>query len=169
MIPEAGASGRIELWQADTFPDRWELTKTLFEGQSCADTVIFQHEGNWWLFTNIASDDFLDHCTELHIFKIDSPLMNEVVPHSMNPVMLDARYARNAGRIRLRDGRLVRIAQNNQSHYGFGFSFLQINKLSLDEYEESLILSVTPDQLHGAVATHHFDDLDDCYVYDCRR
>jgi hypothetical protein len=71
MIPETHATQRLELWRATDFPTGWELAKTAFDGVHMADTVIYEHEGQWWLFTNICQDSFGDFGAELHLYRID--------------------------------------------------------------------------------------------------
>jgi len=60
MMPETAQKKRIEIWQADNFPNSWKLKKILFEGQSFADTTFFiDNLGNKWLFTNKSTDKFI--------------------------------------------------------------------------------------------------------------
>lgn len=166
MVPESGENRQIEIWKAIDYPLGWVLHKAVMQSQSCADTTIFEHKGDWWMFTNISNDPFEDHCSELHIFKVDSPMLNEIEPHALNPVIMDARTARNAGRITVRDGKLTRLAQNNAYHYGYGFSLMEIEKLSLQEYGERCLYSVEPGFVRGITSTHHLDHLDGVYIFD---
>ncbi|NNE22879.1 MAG: hypothetical protein HKN11_09735 [Rhizobiales bacterium] len=166
MIPETAKSRQIEIWKAKNFPLEWTLHKTVLQGQSCADTTIVEHDGAWWMFTSISLDSFDDHCSELHVFKVDSPLLNRIEPHELNPVITDARTARNAGRIAVRDGKLTRLAQNNAYHYGYGFSLMEIECLSVREYHEKCLYSVKPDFAPGIGSTHHMDQLDNVHIFD---
>lgn len=166
MIPETAQSRQVEIWKAVDFPLGWTLHKTVLQGSSCADTTIFEHNGSWWMFTSISIDGFDDHCSELHVFKVDSPLLNEIEPHELNPVITDARTARNAGRIAVRDGKLTRLAQNNAHHYGYGFSLMEIEHLSLKEYREKCLYSAEPGFAPGIGSTHHLDELDSIHIFD---
>lgn len=166
MIPETAQSRQVEIWKAVDFPLGWTLHKTVLQGSSCADTTLFEHDGSWWMFTNMSIDSFDDHCSELHVFKIDSPLLNEIEPHELNPVITDARTARNAGRIAVRDGKLTRLAQNNAHHYGYGFSLMEIENLSLKEYREKCVYSAEPGFAPGICSTHHLDELDGIHIFD---
>ena len=166
MVPESGENRQIEIWKAIDYPLGWVMHKAVMQGKSCVDTTIFEHNGDWWMFTNISTDAFNDHCSELHIFKVDSPMLNKIEPHALNPVIFDARTARNAGRIAMRNGKLTRLAQNNANHYGYGFSLMEIEKLSLQEYSERCLYSVEPGFARGITSTHHLDHLDGVYVFD---
>ena len=166
MIPETAQNRQIEILKAENYPLEWSLVKTALVGQSCADTTIFEHKGEWWMFTNIAQDIFDDHCSELHAFKVDSPLLNEITPHKLNPIVTDARTARNAGRIAVREGKLTRLAQNNAFHYGYGFSLMEIEELSLSTYREKKIYGAHTGFAAGITATHQMDQLNDIHIFD---
>ena len=166
MIPETAQARQIEIWQATSYPLEWQLHKVVMQGTSCADTTIFEHDGEWWMFTSMSNDSFGDHCSELCIFKVDSPLLNKIEPHELNPVIIDARVARNAGRIAVRNGKLTRLAQNNSFHYGYGFSLVEIEKLNLQEYSEKKIYSAKPGFANGITSTHQMDHNDDIHIFD---
>ena len=166
MIPETAQNRQIEIWRADDYPHEWSLYKTVMEGQSCADTTLVEHDGQWWMFTNISTDGFDDHCSELYVFRVDSPLLDRIEPHALNPVVTDARTARNAGRITVRDGRLTRLAQNNAFQYGYGFSLMAVDRLSLSDYSETALFEATPGFAPGVSSTHHMDQLGEVHIFD---
>jgi hypothetical protein len=170
MIPESCAARRVEVWRCTKFPLEWELYSVGLEGESVADTVLFEDEGQWWMFANISSGMHEDQCNELHVFSIDGPALKTVVPHPLNPVVIDSRVARNAGRIRRKDGQLIRPSQNS-SHgvYGWGLNLMEITRLDMEGYEERCLVQFGPDQL-GVAAFHHVDSLGDTFVVDgCRK
>lgn len=169
MVPESHEAKRLELWRCVEFPLGWELVKTVLEGESLADSTLCQWEGHWWLFTNKSIAGTADHNCALHIYRIDSPMMNTLEPHHANPVVIDATRARNGGRIHLRDGFLMRPAQNNAHHYGYGLSVQRIKTLTLEAYEEEQVLSVRPGFIRGISACHHLDTNGETFVFDARR
>lgn len=73
----------------------------------------------------------------------------------------DARTARNAGRIAVRNGKLTRMAQDNAHQYGCGLAMMEIERLSLQEFREKQVYAVTPGFVHGVGSTHHMDHLDE--------
>lgn len=170
MLPETNQSGRLEIWRCIEFPHRWELYSTALEGQAPADSVLVQHAGNWWLFTNLSDfHAYEDHCSELHIFRVDGPALNEVVPHTLNPVVIDGTFARNAGRIFSRNGMLYRPSQRNEyGIYGYGLNIMEINELTLDTFSERCIRVVLPKFRPGLMGCHHFDAAAGRYVIDAR-
>ena len=170
MVPEASAAARVEVWRCVEFPFHWALYATALEGISVADTVLFEDGGHWWMFSNISNGPVEDHCNELHVFSIDGPKLKRVVPHPLNPVVMDSRVARNAGRIARRDGRLIRPSQNN-SHgvYGWGLNLMEITRLDMEAYDERRISNFEPGFKPGIAACHHVDFADDIFVIDgCR-
>ena len=169
MIPESHETRRLEIWRCVDFPLRWTLEKTAMEGLSLADSSVCEHDGRWWLFANQAESAAGDHNSELYIYQIDSPMMNVIVPHAGNPVLIDARRGRNGGRIRRENGFLVRPAQNNAFRYGYGLGIYRIRTLTLDAYDEEPIFSVEPDFRPGITCCHHIDACEDIFVFDARR
>ena len=170
MIPETHSTQRLELWRATDFPTGWELAKTALEGVQMADTVLYEHEGQWWMFTNICHDSFGDYGAELHLYRIDGPMLNEVEPHPLNPVVIDSRTARGGGRVFAQDGRLYRTSQDN-SHglYGFGLNVMEITRLDMLGYAEHRVRHVTGDFDDAIMACHHMDAAAGRFVIDVRR
>ena len=170
MAPETNQTRRLEIWRCTKFPDAWELHATALEGVPTADSVLFQHNGDWWLFTNISADSYGDHCTELHIFRADGPMLRSLEPHPLNPVVIDARTARGGGRIIVKDGRLLRISQDNAyGTYGYGLNVMEIIRLDAQDYSERLVRKITPDFEEGLIGCHHADFAGDAFVMDVRR
>jgi hypothetical protein len=171
MIPETAEVARIEVWRATQFPTQWERFATALEGRSVADTVLYQdQDGTWWMFSNLSRDALGDHCSELHLFRVDGPALRAVEPHPLNPVVRDCRSARNGGRVFRRSGELYRIAQRNiHGIYGYGFSVQRIDRLSMADYAETTVDWVEPNFDAGLVASHHLDAAGGFYVVDGRK
>lgn len=162
MLLESGQIARQEVWRATDYPLKWTLEKTIFEGVRCADTTLFQHGGEWWLFTNICQDSFDDYCSELYAFRVDGPGLNKIEPHSLNPIVLGADVARGAGRVFEQDGKFYRPSQDNtHGTYGYGLNIMEIEALSLDTYSERRVRHITPDDAPGIIGCHHIDRVDE--------
>ncbi len=170
MIPETHQAERIEVWRATGFPLKWELASTALEGVKAVDTVVFEHEGAWWLLTNICRDSFGDFGTELHLYRIDDPMLGGATPHPLNPVVIDATSARGGGRVFEHEGRLLRASQDN-SHgvYGYGLNLMEITALSDTDYAERRLRHLSPDALPGVMGLHHMDAAGGRTVIDLRR
>ncbi|MFK0164984.1 hypothetical protein [Rhizobium sp. NPDC090279] len=170
MIPETHQARRLEVWRCTEFPLKWELHATAFEGQSPADSVLIRHDGKWWLFTNLSDfHAYEDHCSELYLFEVDGPSLTGIKAHKRNPVVIGSTEARGAGRIFERDGRLLRPSQHNaHGIYGYALNIMEIEKLTLDDYCERRIRTITPAFKAGLHGCHHFDATDGRYILDAR-
>ena len=152
LMPEQAATGSLELYRAEAFPERWIWHSTLLPGVAAADATLAQIDGRWWLFAAIAvgSGTAAD---ELHLFHADSPL-GPWIAHARNPVVSDVRTARPAGRLFQRDGRWYRPAQDGAISYGHSIAILRIERIDLHGYQERIIQTIRPTWLPGLVATH---------------
>ena len=170
MLPETCQAKRLEVWRCLEFPAKWERYATALDGTITADSVIFQKDGTWWLFSNITNDSYADHCSELHIFQVDGPALTSIVPHPLNPVVIDTQTARGAGRIFEHDGKLLRASQCNIfGTYGYGLNIMEITRLSLEDYDEQLLRRLEPEFESGLIGCHHADFLNGRYVIDPRK
>jgi hypothetical protein len=171
MCPESSQNKTVEIWKCKKFPNIWEKELELLNDLSAADTVIFQHDGKWWLFTNVDRSGSGDHCYELWAFYADHPLDGPWSPHGRNPLIVDTRCARNAGRVRWCDGLgLVRSSQINTGSYGSGIDIRRITKLDEKCYDEESIREMRPIWDRALTGLHHCDMSENYVVFDvCRR
>jgi hypothetical protein len=170
MIPETYQRDRVEIWRCTDFPGKWMLHATALDGERPADTVLIKWDEQWWMFTNLCSGSIVDHCMELHVYRVDGPDLKHIEPHRLNPVVLDTTSARNAGRPFVRDGRLVRPAQiTSHGLYGYGLRFMEITELSLDEFSETEIRRIEPDRNQATTGCHHLDSCEGLFIMDVRR
>ncbi len=51
MCPESLESGEIRVYRCTDFPQRWTHVATLMTGVPAVDTMLFEHEGRWWMMT----------------------------------------------------------------------------------------------------------------------
>lgn len=155
MCPETSENNDIRLYEAVNFPMEWKLSKIVMSDISAADSMIFEHGGKWWLFTNIDSAEMNDHCSELHIFYADSPLSQDWKPHAHNPVIIDSACARNAG-ILYSGSDIYRVSQTQGfDMYGKGFSINRITSLGADQFTEHRVSSVESNFFDKIDGTHH--------------
>ena len=130
MCPETHEKNEIRLYKATNFPTEWEFYMTLMTDVSAADSIIFEHENRWWLFTNIDQNSVGDHGCQLHIFSSESPLSDEWIAHQNNPVIFDPLVARNAGLI-LKGDEIYRVFQRQGFDlYGEASGISRITRLS---------------------------------------
>jgi len=155
MCPESSQKSDIRVYESIEFPLKWKLSKILMNNVSAADTMIFQKNNLWWMFTNIDPTASSDHNSMLYIFYAESPLSNTWLPHRMNPVIVDARKARNGG-ILFHDKCIYRVSQKQKfSFYGAGAAINKICVLNEDEYIETEFCRIEPKFFSNIEGSHH--------------
>ena len=170
LMPESAEKKKVQIWKSKEFPKKWSPYKVLFKGESCVDTTIFDDKkGNRWLFTNKSNDKYNDHNSELFIYKTDKKF-RKLVPHKLNPVIIDSRYARNAGNIYYnKKSQIIRPSQiNTHNIYGKGLNLRIIKKISLEEFIEKDHYSFNSDSIKNISAIHHITQKNNRYVIDAR-
>jgi hypothetical protein len=155
MLPETAGRRTVELYRAARFPDSWTLERVLLRDVAATDATLLRHEGRLWLFVAIAVDGGRP-IDELFLFSSES-LRGEWEPHPLNPVVSDVRCARPAGRVFLRDGHLIRPAQDCSRSYGWRLVFNRIEALSPSDYRERPIGAIEPAPGSGNLRTHSYD------------
>lgn len=169
LMPEVHAAGRLEVWRCVDFPGEWVLHATALEGTPVCDSVLFERDGEWWLFTHITADRFGDFCSDLHVFRVDGPGLTGLVPHRLNPVVTDSSVARGGGRVHREGGRMLRFSQDNTTgSYGGALNVMEITRLDLNHYEERRVRHITPGFEPGLTGCHHCDAVDGWVVMDVR-
>ena len=106
MIPESSENGAVELYRADSFPDRWRFVRNLIPDIDAADATLVHENGKWWLFANVRQAPGVSPWDELFLFFSDDPVSGRWESHPMNPIVSDCRSARPAGAFIRRGGRL---------------------------------------------------------------
>jgi hypothetical protein len=156
MIPESSDNRTVELYRCVDFPTRWEFVRNLLEGIEAVDATVLHHDGRWWLFANLVEEPGASSWDELFLFHSESLLAKEWTPHTLNPVISDARRARPAGAILRQGARLYRPSQDCSARYGYAIHINEITRLSVDEYEEAETVSIVPDGSKDIIGTHTY-------------
>jgi hypothetical protein len=155
MCPESSENRDIRIYKCVAFPLQWKLATIAMQDISAVDSIIFERDGKWWMLTNIDPVGIGDHCAELYVFFADSPLENGWKPHALNPVLIDAARARNAGHL-ADGGRFYRCAQGQGfDFYGKRVLINEILELTETRYRECLSSIITPSFGTGVAGTHH--------------
>jgi len=156
MLPESADNMDIRIYESVEFPTKWKLKTIIKENVLAADSMIFSHNGIWWLFSNINPIGGRDCCSELSIFYTDNPIDGKWVPHEKNPVIFDPSSARNGGMILDHDS-LYRVGQIQTfgTYGGGGVSINQIVELTASSYKEQSILKLYPEFQQGITGAHH--------------
>lgn len=169
MVPETRQNRTIEIWKNTSFPESWTKVSDLMTDVSAGDTTLFRHEGRWWMFTNISRTSKLRSADELHAFFSDdpSPLGGSWKAHQRNPLVRDARCARQGGRVFIDDdGRLIRCAQDTAVRYGYAVLFFHVEDLTPERFTQTLLHKVEPDWQDDVVGHHTFERCGDLCIFD---
>jgi hypothetical protein len=142
MVPESSGARTIDLYRATSFPDGWRIERTLVSGVEASDATLFKNAGRWWMMATVRDGE--GSCSDaLHIWSASS-LCGPWIPHRRNPVLIDISAARPAGRVVLRDDRLIRPVQDCRDGYGAALALAEITRLDNDCFEQSIITTLKP-------------------------
>ena len=155
MIPETLANKTIELYEATDFPEKWELKKVLFDNINAVDSSLVFYNQKFWLFTNVSTRGAA-LADELFIFYSES-LLGEWQAHSKNPVVSNSKTARSAGKFFFNKGRLIRPSQESSLRYGYALNFNNVDILTENDYQETLIKNIKPEFIDDNLAIHTFN------------
>lgn len=139
MLPETAASGAIELYRAERFPDRWVLAARLIEGR-LHDATLFDHGGRLWITagSECRGSATWDGLSVFHAEHLHGPW----TPHPRNPVLVDARAARPAGDVYHVAGELWRPAQDCTRGYGSALSQARVTRLDPEGFAQEIAATV---------------------------
>ncbi|MFY0604916.1 MAG: hypothetical protein JXQ93_13335 [Flavobacteriaceae bacterium] len=160
MIPETSENKTVELYKCNNFPYDWSFQKNIFENISAVDTTLFYYDNTWWLFTSIDETNKVTRNDELFVFYANSPLDCSWIPHPMNPVVSDAKLARPAGKIFIKNNKIYRPSQDCTGVYGSSININQIKTLDRKTYLEEHITNLKPewDKEIKGIHTLNFND-----------
>ncbi len=167
MLPESKENRQIELYRCRRFPDDWVFERVLMPDVEAVDSTLVKFNGKWWLFTTLSSKDGSNR-KEISLFFADSPLSAAWHAHPKNPIVQDVRNARSAGRIFMRNGDLIRPAQDCSIRYGYATNFNRILMLTEENYEERLLFTFKPHFFSRYYATHTWNEAGDARVIDAQ-
>ena len=167
LVPESSADQTVELYRGVALPDRWEPLGPILRDIRAIDPTVLEHDGRLWLFAGVAMPG-ASPWDELWLWSaptLDGPW----VAHPANPIVSDARSARPAGRILLRDGVLYRPSQDCAPTYGRRIVINRIDVLSPTDYHETPVATIEPRGIRGLSRTHGYDATAGLEVIDGRR
>lgn len=164
MLPETSANRTIEAYRCLSFPHEWRLEKILMENVVAADTSIRFIDGLWWMFTSLGSPDGRQF-NELWVFYSDHPL-GGWRSHRLNPIRIDARFARGAGNLFEWQGAIHRPAQNCSRNYGENIQVRRINELSPRFFREEEAFRLLPTWTKNVERVHTLNWSGDLTVVD---
>lgn len=167
MMPESAGAGRVQLWRAEELPCTWVPDAVLIDERPLVDATMAFVDGRWWIWAaGTASGG--ESWDEVHLYHSDSPL-GPWRPHPRNPVIVDVRCARPAGRLFQHGGTWYRPAQDCSTSYGGAMVLQRIERLDLRAYEERTVTRMDPTWDRDLVGTHTLNACGGLTVIDVRR
>ncbi|MGV2977416.1 hypothetical protein AB1P65_18325 [Roseibium alexandrii] len=145
MIPESSSNNEVVLYRAARFPGQWERHTVLLSGVEAADATIIEHEGRFWMFA-VTRNGVGGYSDCLSLYYADD-LFGPWQAHQKNPVLVDDRAARPAGRFFLHGGELWRPVQDCRNSYGAALAFARVDELSPTTFQQSVHETLTPGPL----------------------
>ena len=106
--------------------------------QPLKDPTIININGIYYLFAGFSSFETIEQNLFYSLNSLDGPYK----PHPLNPIVVNPKGARNAGRIFEKNGDLFRFGQNNTSSYGNGIVINKIIEISEEKYCEEEVGSI---------------------------
>ena len=136
LTPETEEAGAVCLYKASAFPRGWEFCATLIE-QLLVDPSIFRLAGRWWMFACPRKTQVKDGSVAL--FCADE-LRGPWTSHPQNPIIHGNQdIARPAGRVFIKDGEVVRFAQDKHNPQGNHVRAFRVVELTASSYRETEI------------------------------
>ena len=166
MLPESSANKTVDLYRCTTFPFEWQFEKTLLNNISITDATVHFDGQRWWMFATVGENGAYAW-DELHLFMSDSP-DGDWTPHPNNPVKCDARTARPAGQLFVKNGRLLRPTQDCSRRYGGGVILCEVQLLTPTEFVEREVERIAPEQFVDAEGLHTLSATNRLEVIDVR-
>jgi hypothetical protein len=151
VIPESLQRKKTLVYQRDTGAVEGEL----LQGLPIIDPSIHFDGERYWLFCT-CSTSVSDGNASLFLFHSKN-ICGPYHPHLLNPVKSDVRCSRPAGSFFTKDGKLHRSAQDCSRTYGGAISIMRIERLSLTEFEETVISRIEPVAPYNA-GIHHLSN-----------
>jgi hypothetical protein len=165
-IPEQYQSGKVAIYQALSFPDKWDQQKILLPDFPGVDPTLLFHNDMWWLFIGNFKDE---DQSKLYLFYAND-FLGPWKPHPHNPVITGQTKTRPAGSIFPLNDNLIRPAQNSTRTYGGSIIFNKIIELTKDNYAEQYWGSLNPDPLSNFPdGIHHISSNGTYTVIDGKR
>jgi hypothetical protein len=168
MIPETNGNRSVEVYRCTHFPDQWVFEKTLLRDVPALDATLLEHGGRWWMFVNLISDQGNSTWDSLYLYYADDPLSENWTAHPRNPIIADVRSARPAGRMFLRNGQLMRPSQDSTHRYGYRLRLNRVDMLTVNDYAETCVETLTPPRGRNIIATHTFNSAGNWSVIDAQ-
>ena len=158
VFPESSASGKLSCYQYDYKTQSLSFVKDIID-LPLLDSTILKHHDIYWIFCTIRGTGSNN---KLSLF-YSKNLFGPYLPHKKNPVKIDIKSSRPAGKIIEIDGILYRPTQNSGNYYGGSINLNRIFELDENNFREEHYMSITTDKKSefnfGLHTINYADDL----------
>jgi hypothetical protein len=151
LMPQSSTTG-LDVYRAHDFPRGWELHDQPLRGFEIADATIERIGGQWWLFATVPPIGGTAW-DSLYVYYGPTPL-GPWTPHRLNPVKVDVRSSRPAGRLFCHEKKWYRPAQDCSVRYGYAIVINRIDHIDRSTYRETAVARWEPDTQRGLIAQH---------------
>lgn len=143
LIPECGESGCTTVYKQRN--NNWTPAFKLQLDFAAIDPTLFKCDSNWFLFCT----DQTSPKSNLRLFYTKN-LQDSWVEHPDSPILVSSDGARPAGKICKIDGSMYRFGQDNSGGYGDAVNIYRIDKLTTNNYAETLLRQIiSPDSIYS--------------------
>jgi hypothetical protein len=142
-IPGSESTNKVCLYRSSGLPDQWEYVDALIETFCATDITLIKRNATWWLFCTSSETYARGHNSHLYLWFADD-LFGPWKAHANNPVKIDVRSARPAGKLFSHDACLYRPAQDCSRTYGGAITINRIDRLTETEFQETVAGIVRP-------------------------
>ncbi len=162
IIPEGYRSGATYAYKKLNGGQSYQKIKV--NENALVDPTLLYYDDKYWIFATTKKIP-KDAVTKLSIFH--SNRFGAFIPHEINPVKIDIKTARPAGRFFEYQGKLFRPAMDSEKSYGHLIRIMEVKKLSAQEYEEQevMVLSSKHSPPYN-MGFHTFNVYENCIVVD---
>ena len=143
MLPEYSEGKKLVLLRAARFPDKWKKVCEWMEGKRLADSVVFEHSGQGYLFTQELKNGYSSDELDIFIWKNGG-----WAEYKSNPAVKSFENSRLGGMVFLSEGELIRVSQDCKEEYGKRLHFSKIQELSEYAFIEKHISTVSVEDVH---------------------
>jgi hypothetical protein len=165
MIPEAGQTGELTLYEAVGDEMQWQRRAVLISGVRLGDATVVRLADRLWMFATCADHGIASVEDALHIYWADQ-IEGPWHPHALNPVKIDVTCSRPAGSMHVVDGELHRPVMDCSSIYGGSVRWMRVSRLTEHEFEEHPAPSRLPKRELQPEPWHTFNAIDNIIVID---
>ncbi|GER28934.1 glycosyltransferase family protein 47 [Striga asiatica] len=162
MMPEGSEKGDLRLYRAVDFPLKWTLDRIILQ-KPLIDSVIFPHEGRFYLFGWHHKGIVSTKNGHLEIWHSTTPL-GPWKPHAQNPIHNTDKSmgTRNGGRPFVYNGNIYRVGQDRGNTYGERTRVFKVEILTPNDYKEvevELLLEKSSKGINAwdGARRHHMD------------